>query len=462
MLQLLQYRAWALAEAYYSRVYPVLAERLHLGHSLEGLIKKQSDEDLNHRAEALMAVPRAGSNLEIKFGYDEDTGIPVAQIGDRNIALISVIGPLTKYGGLCTPGMQSYQRRINYAHSRPNIHGTVLIMDTPGGSVDGTPEFGLNVRNSVKPVGVFGDGMVASAGVWIASQAPAGIVGNSNNPTEFGSIGVLMVLPNHQNEMAAGQLPQMEIFRAKQSTEKALINSIEQITDEGRKEIIEELTEIADAFITTVKEARGEKLRPDTEGLFAGRMFDTKAAKKAGLIDEVGSIHVAVKRVADLARQGEKINVTTTQSKADTMKFPKISALLGAAWAKITGKESEANNLTTEEQSSLEAAEQKVAKMEEDNARLQATIEENTQTIASLKAQVAEQDTQISTLKSEKEQLQAELDKKATGHATTVIAGEKTETQQATDPKEAAKSYHTSVDEEVARIKTRNSQLLQE
>src|SRR5690606_21726991 len=101
-------------------------------------------------------------------------------------------------------------------------------------------------------------------------------------------------------------------------------------------------------------------------------------------------------------------------------------------------------------------------KMEEENARLQATIEENNKKIASLNAQVAELNTQISTLNSEKQSLQEQLDKKPTGHATTIIPGEKTETQQATDPKEAAKSYQTSVDEEVARIKTRNSQLLQE
>jgi protease-4 len=460
MLQLLQYRAWALAEAYYSRVYPVLAERLHLGHSLEGLVKKQTEADLLSRIDALIYRRAAQSDVEIKIGRDEQSDLRIAKIGDKNIALIPVIGPLTKYGGLCSYGMQHYQGMINRANASANIAGIVLIMDTPGGTVDGTPEFGLTVRHSQKPVGVFGDSMVASAGLWIASQAVT-IVGNKNNPTEFGSIGVLMVLPNHQNEIAAGRLPQMEIFRAKQSTEKALVNSIEPITDEGRKEIIAELTELADTFIATVKDGRGEKLNTETEGLFAGRMFDSKTSKKIGLIDEVGTLHTAVKRVADVAREREKINVST-QSKADTMKFPKISALLGAAWAKVFGKETEAANLTTEEQASLEAAEQKVAKMEEENARLQATIEENNKKIASLNAQVAELNTQISTLNSEKQSLQEQLDKKPTGYATTIIPGEKTETQQATDPKEAAKSYQTSVDEEVARIKTRNSQLVQE
>lgn len=461
LLQLLQYRAWALSDDYYSRIYPVLMERFHLGHNLEGLIKKQSEEDLSHRVQILIAAPHAAAGFEMKFGYDKDVNTAIATIGGRNIALIPVIGPLTKYGGLCTPGMQAYQAKINRVHDSPNIHGTVLIMDTPGGTVDGTPEFGLTVRNSAKPIGVFGDSIVASGGIWIASQAPAGIVGNANNPTSFGSIGVLMVLPNHQNEMEAGRFPKMEIFRARQSTEKALVNAIEPITEEGRKEILDELTDLADAFIKTVKDGRGEKLNTETEGLFAGRMFDSKTSKKIGLIDEVGTLHTAVKRVADVAREREKINVST-QSKADTMKFPKISALLGAAWAKVFGKETEAANLTTEEQASLEAAEQKVAKMEEENARLQATIEENNKKIASLNAQVAELNTQISTLNSEKQSLQEQLDKKPTGYATTIIPGEKTETQQATDPKEAAKSYQTSVDEEVARIKTRNSQLVQE
>lgn len=270
-----------------------------------------------------------------------------------------------------------------------------------------------------------------------------------------------MVLPNHQNEIAAGRLPQMEIFRAKQSTEKALVNSIEPITDEGRKEIIAELTELADTFIATVKDGRGEKLNADTDGIFSGRMFDTKTSKKAGLIDEIGTLHTAIKRVADVSREREKTNVST-QTKADTMKFPKISALLGAAWAKVTGKEADDNNLTTEEQSSLEAAEQKVAQMEADNTQLKASIEEKEKTLTSLNAKIEDLNKEISTLKADKESLQAELDKKPTGHLTTVIAGEKSETQQATDPKEAAKSYLTSVDKEVAEIKSRQSQLVQE
>lgn len=460
MLQLLQYRAWALAEAYYSRVYPVLAERLHLGHSLEGLVKKQTEADLLSRIDALIYRRAAQSDVEIKIGRDEQSDLRIAKIGDKNIALIPVIGPLTKYGGLCSYGMQHYQGMINRANASANIAGIVLIMDTPGGTVDGTPEFGLTVRHSQKPVGVFGDSMVASAGLWIASQAVT-IVGNKNNPTEFGSIGVLMVLPNHQNEIAAGRLPQMEIFRAKQSTEKALVNSIEPITDEGRKEIIAELTELADTFIATVKDGRGEKLNADTDGIFSGRMFDTKTSKKAGLIDEIGTLHTAIKRVADVSREREKTNVST-QTKADTMKFPKISALLGAAWAKVTGKEADDNNLTTEEQSSLEAAEQKVAQMEADNTQLKASIEEKEKTLTSLNAKIEDLNKEISTLKADKESLQAELDKKPTGHLTTVIAGEKSETQQATDPKEAAKSYLTSVDKEVAEIKSRQSQLVQE
>jgi protease-4 len=298
MLELLQYRAWLLNEAYFNEMFPVVSEAIRLNHNL---VKKKSMEDFLPGIEAMLSVvddinpPQAGADVSFAISTDAASGMPVVKVNGKNIALMSVIGPVSKYGDLCTPGMQAYQSRLNRANNSPTIDGIVIIMDTPGGTVDGTPEFGLAIKNSMKPVGIFGDGMVASAGLWLASQA-AVIVGNKNNPTEFGSIGVLMGLPNYQNQVDAGYKPKVTIYRAAQSTEKALINPYEAVTADQEKALIADLSAVAADFISIVKAGRGDKLDTKAEGIFSGRMFDVNAAKKNGLIDAVGTLQTAVRK----------------------------------------------------------------------------------------------------------------------------------------------------------------------
>jgi protease-4 len=306
MLELLQYRAWLLSEAYYDNAYRLLNSRLQLGHDLDGLVKKQTAESIDAMISAYLSVdeghPPMNANVEMTISYDEPTGLRLAKVNGKSIALISMVGPLTKRGELCSYGMMHYQQMLNRVNSAAHIDGSVLIMDTPGGTVDGTPELGLAVRTSAKPVGVFGDGMVASAGMWIASQAQV-VVGNKNNPTQFGSIGVLMMLPNYQNVMDAGFLPKMKIYRADQSYEKALVNAIEPITEDAERQLQSDLNGIASMFIGTVKHGRGAKLDVKAPGLFTGRMFDVYESKKMGLIDAIGTLQTAINKVAELAKQ---------------------------------------------------------------------------------------------------------------------------------------------------------------
>lgn len=311
MLELLQYRAWLLSEAYYENAYRLLNSRLQLGHDLDGLVKKQSSESIDAMIGAYLSVedghPPMQANVEMTFSYDEPTGLRLAKVNGKTIALISIVGPVTKRGDLCSLGMMHYQQMLNRANAASHIDGTVLIMDTPGGTVDGTPELGLAIRTSAKPVGVFGDGQVASAGMWLASQAQV-IVGNKNNPTEFGSIGVLMMLPNYQNVMDAGNLPKMKIYRAAQSYEKALVNAIEPISEDAEKQLQADLNGIASMFINTVKSGRGAKLNTKAEGLFTGRMFDVYESKQHGLIDAIGTLQTAITKVAELAKQQKAQN----------------------------------------------------------------------------------------------------------------------------------------------------------
>lgn len=477
----LLHHKWAISESYFTRYFTVFWDSIARGHQL---VSPKTIEDYIPSIEALLSIPDnegfqpVSADVGFSLGTDQQTGLPVATVNGKNIALIPIIGSLTKYGGLCSLGMQSYQSKIAAANASDKIDGIVLIMDTPGGTVDGTPELGLSVFNSSKPIGVFGDNCVASAGMWIASQADV-IVGNKNNPTEFGSIGVLMALPNYQNMMDAGQYPKVEIFRASQSTEKARVNSLETITDNGRADVQDGLDQIASMFIDTVTSGRGDVLNTKAEGLFAGRMFDVYQATQIGLIDSVGTLQTAVNKVAELARQkaaglSSGTGKGTKQNEnAHTMKFPKISSLFGSKSkeAKEVTMKVTAEGLQSDDTASLEAAEQKVAEMEGETATLKQEAKAKDEQIVTLNATVSEQKTQIAKLEGEKAklteekaELQKKVDAKPTGVATTAIADANKEAKVAADASEnretPAVSSYTERGREISAAKEKEKSIL--
>jgi protease-4 len=251
---------------------------------------------------------KADSKKKIKSRYQ---GIASTHIGNyvsvrkvktksgSNVAIMPVVGTLTKRGDMCSYGMRDYINEIVALNENEDIVAIVLDMEGPGGTVDGTNEFGLAVRNSKKPVVVFGDYMVASADYWVASQADW-IIGNKNNPTEFGSIGVLCV---HEfwGKYIEENIGEIKIIRAPQSVDKAKVNPIEELTPELEKEIQEDLRGLAKEFFSAVKKGRGDKLKTDEKVWGTGKMFKIQESIEHGLIDGAGTLLDAINKAAELA-----------------------------------------------------------------------------------------------------------------------------------------------------------------
>jgi chromosome segregation ATPase len=149
------------------------------------------------------------------------------------------------------------------------------------------------------------------------------------------------------------------------------------------------------------------------------------------------------------------------------MKFPKLSALFGAAVNWFQGGP-EGKGLTPEQQASLEASEKKLGDMEAEIGQLKAEKESHVTKVTELNARVTELTTQVTTLTSEKATLvtekaalQTKLDATPTGTATTVIPNGSQEASQAADTNQpkAANKYTTSVDAELAEMKKNSEQL---
>lgn len=455
MIELLQYRTWALAESYFRMIAPRVIESIAKGDTL---ITKKTQADYEVRIEALLSA-QAEEEIQVNYTRDAQSGFPVAKVGSKNIMIMSVIGPLSKYGDMCSLGMQDYTKIINMMNSNADLHGMVMVLDSPGGTVDGTPEFGMAVANSPKPIGVFGDNMVASAALWVASQA-AVIVGNKNNPTDFGSIGTLMVTEDYTAMMEAGRFPKMKIHRAPQSTEKALVNPLEPITEEIQSNIDASLKEITDLFIGTVKKGRGEKLNTKLSGLFKGKMFDAATSKNNGLIDAVGTLQTTINKVAEIARNGSRsTNNQQPTTSTEPLKIEEEFMFDNKAKEQLQAEQAEHANTKAslvEVQQSLAAEQEKLQQAITEKAALEARI-------STLDATVTEHATVVAAKEAEITQLKEALAKAPAAAVTTVISNEEQEAQVAADGQVSATQkgkYRTPTDDEadayLQAIQTKN------
>ena len=91
---------------------------------------------------------------------------------------------------------------VEHAPELRNQDAVILDIDSPGGTVAGTPELGAAVAalNGQKPVYAFSSGLMCSAAYWIASQAEAIYATPS---ARVGSIGVVQTVIDNSARLHA-------------------------------------------------------------------------------------------------------------------------------------------------------------------------------------------------------------------------------------------------------------------
>lgn len=375
MLNILQYHAWALEP----RFFNMAAIRV-----MRAYAKGTNLDELAERNRSQMAARYHGRNVAFQNGI-----MTTKTKKGANVAIIPVLGTLTKRGDLCAYGMRDYMNITQNAIDM-NVDGIVYDMEGPGGTVDGTPEFGEFVKNSPIPILTFGDGMVASADYWIASQS-AHIMSNKLNATEFGSIGVLQM---HENwsKWIEENIGSIEIMRAEKSKDKARVNFIEALQEEQREGIQQELNGWQSAFANTVQSGRGEALKNVDEDVFTGKMYRENLAKKYGLIDSIGTFSEAIEKAVKLNADANKHPVSVDPKQVNNQNSNYM-------FSKIFGDSSEsAQKLTADEKTKLASAEEKLIKAEAENGLLKEQLANATQLAGELKADAKAKDTKIAEL----------------------------------------------------------------
>lgn len=208
-------------------------------------------------------------------------------VRDGGIAVLPIEGVIAPKANLFTQisggaSAQMLTRQVESAMADSRVKGLVLSIDSPGGSVFGTPELAAAVSRAAqqKPVVTVSDATIASAAYWVGSAANA--VYLSGPTVQAGSIGVMSRLGLSQSDPTA-----MEFTRGKYK--RAGING-SQPDSEFLAYYEAQLDHLYGVFVDTVATHRGTTSAQVLEKMADGRVFIGQQAIDAGLADGFASV----------------------------------------------------------------------------------------------------------------------------------------------------------------------------
>jgi protease-4 len=228
--------------------------------------------------------------------YFSRGGAHVASNGKRGAFLAGGSGAVgvIELNGVIMDSKKTLKKLEAFEES-PGIKAVVLRLNSPGGAVAPSQEIYQAVKSFKKPLVVSMSSVAASGAYYIAMGAKKVY---ANPGTITGSIGVIMEFANLEKLYEWAKVQRYAIktgkfkdvgaeYREMGPEERALLQTMvddvlsqfKQAVSEGRKLPIEQVSEVAD-----------------------GRIFSGNQAKKAKLVDELGTLQDAIDDVAKMAK----------------------------------------------------------------------------------------------------------------------------------------------------------------
>lgn len=224
--------------------------------------------------ESHSAMLRALSRSDLFAQQSPDAAQPDLLTVEDGIGIVTIHGALMKRPDffsrllLGATDMEDVTAALEAARDRVDVQAVFLDIDSPGGTVNGTPELAAVVASvsKAKYTYAFTDGEMCSAAYWIASQADALFATPS---ARVGSIGVLMPMLDDTKAFEIEGL-KVEMFAA--GKYKSVGAAGVSLTDEQRAWLQAQVDEIYADFKAAVL-ARGRRITADVmEGqCFSGR-----------------------------------------------------------------------------------------------------------------------------------------------------------------------------------------------
>ena len=216
---------------------------------------------------------------------DDEESEPDLLCVENGVGIIPIKGPMLRNPDLVNQillgatDIEEITEAVNAAAVHPDVQAVFLDIDSPGGSVSGTPELAQAVADlsKTKYVYAFSGGLMASAAYWVASQCDAIYVTPS---ARVGSIGVILpVVDSTQAYQQAGL--RVEVFAAGKF--KSIGTPGVALSDDQRTWLQSYVEEIAADFKTAVI-ARGRSIPPEA---MEGQTFSARQAMRFNLAGTV-------------------------------------------------------------------------------------------------------------------------------------------------------------------------------
>lgn len=202
----------------------------------------------------------------------------------RGTAVIPVLGALDNEGYWGTSYVD-IQNALAQATADPNVARIVLLIDSPGGEVEGIYETAEAIRAARvggKKIDAVVTGTAASAAYWLASQADAIYL------TPSGHVGSVGVISMHADITKLLDRMGVKITTFAAGKYKAEFSPFTSLTDEAKAHAQEVADGIYKDFLQAVTTGRGARAAASKTGNYGdGRLMNAPAAAANGLIDQV-------------------------------------------------------------------------------------------------------------------------------------------------------------------------------
>jgi signal peptide peptidase SppA len=234
------------------------------------------------------------------------------------VATISITGPLLPTTDefdrvmLGATSLDEVRSTVESATADPAVTSIVLNIDSPGGTVRGTPEAAdaIYEASKVKPVRAHTSGTMASAAYWLGSQA------TSVSMTRSASVGSIGVMVPHIDQSKRAEMLGVKVELFTTGKFKAAGFPGTSLTESQRELIQERIDQVFGEFKSAVTR-QGRKIPAEA---MQGQTFYGPQAESLGLATVVRSASQAGKagssplRAVDTAEDGMSEQVASTPS----------------------------------------------------------------------------------------------------------------------------------------------------
>jgi len=265
------------------------------------IMSRETDwrSEMQDDREAYVSVQKFFSKSDIVFApIDTWEAKEFKGFDGAQVAVIPLQGPLMKNDFCGDFGTANLARFFRLAENTPSIQSIVLMVDSPGGTVDGTSSFAETVKRSKKPTMSIIDGLACSAAYWIASSANQ-VVATSKTDM-VGSIGTMSSWRDRSKFDEANGIVTRQYYASKSVDKNRAFN--EANSGDGRMLVQETLDPMNNEFTSAVKANRKEKINLESEDVLTGKTYIGNRAKEVGLVDNIMPMDLALKRSLQMAK----------------------------------------------------------------------------------------------------------------------------------------------------------------